>query len=95
MSYFYAEIKYPSNHDDSRIKNLISSLLQEYGGTAISGVGTTSKNFSITEDEIILTSEPIFTNKNIRYQFPKEDNRNNFINSVNNLGEDLLATTFP
>ena len=81
MSSFYALIKYSSNEDDSRIKNLISPLLQEYDGTPFSGVGTTSKTFAIDKDKILLTSESIFTNKEIKYQFSKEDHRNDFIKS--------------
>ena len=94
MNYFYSQVKYSSNHDDSRIKNLISPLLQEYGGSSVSGVGTSAKNFSITEKGVLLSPEQSFTNKNITYQFSKEDQRNNFINSVNSLDEDILATTF-
>jgi hypothetical protein len=59
MSYFYARVKYSNNHDDSRIKNLISPLLQEYAGSPFFGGGTTSKSFSITEKELLLSSEQI------------------------------------
>jgi hypothetical protein len=94
MSSFYALIKYSSNEDDSRIKNLISPLLQEYDGTPFyGGEGVTSNIFFIDKDKGLMTSEPIFT-KEIKYQFSKEDHRNDFIKSVNSLGEDILAATF-
>jgi|GEM_PF-2925535 len=80
MNYFYAEVSYSSEQDDSKIENLISPLLQKYDGSRYLGVGKLSTNS-------ILQS-------NVKYRFSKEDQRNDFIKAVNSISDGIFAQTF-